>query len=246
MGLVSFFYTPYDPNKMNIANKLAPPSTLHLLGTDQFGRDVLSRVMVGANLILIVGIGSVLFSFVIGILLGSLSGFYGGPIDLIIMKLTETQMAFPGLLLALMLISIFTSHLGILILAIGMMNTPRFTRIVRSGFLQYRNEAFIEAARAVGLTNLRIITVHILPNLLPDLLVTASFSFATAILSEAGLSYLGLGVNPPFASWGRMLSEAQVYMVQAPLLAFVPGSLITCVVLGFNFIADGLRKLLND
>jgi peptide/nickel transport system permease protein len=246
IALVSLFYTPYDPNKMDMANKLSAPSLTHLFGTDQFGRDVLSRIMVGANLVFIIGIGSVMISLLIGILLGALSGFYGKALDAIIMKFVEVQMAFPGVLLALMLISIFTSHLGILIVAIALMNTPRFTRIVRSGFLQYKNAMFVEAARAIGLTPLRIMVVHILPNLLPDLFITAALSFATAILSEAGLSYLGLGVNPPFASWGKMLNEAQLYMIQAPLLALLPGSFITLVVLGFNFIADGLRKLLND
>lgn len=244
IGLISFVYTPYDPNAMDIASKLAPPSSMHLLGTDQFGRDVLSRIMVGANLIFIIGLSSVLIALIIGGILGALSGYYGGVLDAILMKIIEAKMAFPGVLLALMIISIFSPSVTNIIIAISIMNIPRFTRVIRSGYIQYRHAEFIEAARAIGIRDLRIMSVHILPNIMPSILVTASLSFATAILSEAGLSYLGLGVNPPFASWGKMLNEAQLYMIQAPLTALIPGIMITLVVLGFNFIADGLRKAL--
>lgn len=244
MALVSFFYTPYDPNAMDIVIKLEPPSASHLLGTDQFGRDVLSRIMVGSRLVLVVGISTVLISLLIGGGLGILAGYYGGIVDTLIMKLIEIKMAFPGTLLALMLIAILQPSISIIILALSIMNIPRFTRVIRSGYLQYKNATFVEAARALGLSHARIMLVHILPNISSSIYVTMALSFSSAILAEAGLSYLGLGLQPPLASWGKMLNEAQPYMVQSPLLAIIPGIMITLIVLGFNLLSDGLRKRL--
>lgn len=245
MALISFFYTPYDPNAMDITNKLQPPSLTHLFGTDQFGRDVLSRIMIGSQLVLLVGVGVVTLSLVIGGCLGILAGYYGGVVDGLIMKLIEIKMAFPGTLLALMLIAIASPSVGIIILALSIMNIPRFTRVVRSGYLQYKNATFVEAAKVLGLPTSRIMLVHILPNISSSIYVTAALSFSSAILSEAGLSYLGLGLQPPLASWGKMLNEAQPYMIQAPLLAIIPGIMITIIVLGFNLLSDGLRRNLS-
>ncbi len=242
LALISLVYTPYDPEAMDIVNKLSPPSLTHLLGTDQFGRDVLSRIMSGSQTVFIIGFGTVIISLLIGSLLGILSGYYGGWIDTLIMKLIESQMAFPGTLLALMLISIFKPNLWVIILALSLMNTPRFTRIVRGGYLQYRHTDFVLAAEVAGLPTSKIMLRHILPNISTSLLVTSSLSFATAILSEAGLSYLGLGLQPPLASWGKMLGEAQVFMLHSPLLAVIPGVMITLTVIGFNLIAEGIRK----
>lgn len=242
MAIISLFYTPFDPNKMDIANKLQSPSTTHLLGTDQFGRDVLSRIMVGSRLIFLVGFCTVGLSLLIGGTLGALAGYYGGLLDDLLMKIIEAKMAFPGVLLALMLISIFSPSVWIIILALGIMNIPRFTRVVRSGYIQYKDAEFVQAAHLIGLSDLRIMLVHILPNISSSILVTCALSFGTAILSEAGLSYLGLGLQPPYASWGKMLNEAQAFMLQSPLTAIIPGIMITLVVLGFNLIADGLRK----
>lgn len=242
IAIISLFYTPYDPNAMDIANKLKPPSTVHLLGTDQFGRDVLSRMMVGSQVVLLVGFSTVLISLILGGLLGILAGFYGGIVDTLIMKLIEIKMAFPGTLLALMLIAIWGPSVSMIILALSIMNMPRFTRVVRSGYLQYKNATFVEAAQVLGLSNARIMLIHILPNISSSIYVTAALAFASAILSEAGLSYLGLGLQPPLASWGKMLNEAQPYMIQSPFLAIIPGIMITLIVLGFNLLADGLRK----
>lgn len=243
LALTSFFYTPYDPEAMDIINKLQAPSFIHLMGTDQFGRDVLSRIMVGARLIFVIGISTVCFSLLIGGLLGIASGYFGGFVDTLIMKLIEVKMAFPGTLLALMLIALWGSNMPMIIVALSIMNIPRFTRIVRSGYLQYRNTTFVEAAITGGINPFRIMFVHILPNLASSIYITATLSFASAILSEAGLSYLGLGLQPPLASWGKMLGEAQPYMLQAPYLAIFPGIMITLVVLGFNLLADGVRRL---
>ncbi|MEG0502615.1 MAG: ABC transporter permease, partial [Cellulosilyticaceae bacterium] len=244
MAIISLFYTPYDPNKMDLVNKFQTPSALHLLGTDQFGRDVLSRIMVGSKLIFLVGVSSVGIALIIGTTLGALGGYYGGLLDDLLMKVIEANLAFPGVLLALMLISIFSPSIWIIILALSIMNTPRFTRVVRSGYIQYKHAEFVEAARVTGISDLRIILVHILPNISSSILVTSALSFGTSILSEAGLSYLGLGLQPPHASWGKMLNESQGFMLQSPLTAIIPGVLITLIVLGFNLIADGLRKKL--
>ncbi|MEF9960283.1 MAG: ABC transporter permease [Niameybacter sp.] len=243
MALLSFFYTPYDPNAMEITAKLQAPSLTHLLGTDQFGRDVLSRIMAGSRLVLVIGLCTVTLALVLGGLLGILAGYFGGWVDRFIMKFIEVKMAFPGTLLALMLISLWGSNVVMIILALSLMNVPRFTRVVRSGYLQYRSTTFVEAGVAIGLPNWRIMFVHILPNLSSNIYITAALSFASAILSEAGLSYLGLGLQPPLASWGKMLGEAQPYMLQAPYLAIIPGVMITLAVLGFNLLADGLRKI---
>lgn len=242
MAVISLFYTPFDPNKMDIVNKFQAPSATHLLGTDQFGRDILSRIMVGSKLIFLVGFSTVGISLLIGGTLGALAGYYGGLLDDILMKIIEAKMAFPGVLLALMLISIFSPSVWIIILALSIMNIPRFTRVVRSGYIQYKDAEFIQAAHVIGLSHLRIMLVHILPNIASSILVTCALSFGTTILSEAGLSYLGLGLQPPHASWGKMLNEAQGFMLQSPLTAIIPGVMITLVVLGFNLIADGLRK----
>ncbi|MGL5676504.1 MAG: ABC transporter permease [Cellulosilyticaceae bacterium] len=244
IAVVSLFYTPFDPNAMELTNKLAAPSLTHLLGTDQFGRDILSRIMVGARLVFLVGISSVILPLIMGGILGILSGYYGGIVDTIIMKIIEAKMALPGTLLALVLISVFSPSVWIIIVALSIMNIPRFTRVVRSGVLQYKHAEFVDAARATGLTNTRIMFVHILPNIASSIYVTCALSFSSAILSEAGLSYLGLGLQPPLASWGKMLGEAQTYMLQAPHLAIIPGIMITLVVLAGNLLADGLRRQL--
>ncbi|MGL4346032.1 MAG: ABC transporter permease [Cellulosilyticaceae bacterium] len=242
IALLSLFYTPYDPNAMDLANKLQSPTLTHLLGTDQFGRDILSRIMIGSQLVFIVGISSVVCSLLVGGILGALAGYYGGLLDDVLMKIIEAKMAFPGVLLALMLIAIFGAHLSIMILALSIMNIPRFTRMIRSGYIQYREAEFVVAAKTLGISDLRIMHRHILPNVSQDIWVTCALSFSSAILAEAGLSYLGLGVQPPFASWGKMLNEAQAFMLQAPLAALIPGFMITLMVIGFNFLADGLQR----
>ena len=244
MAFISLFYTPYDPTAMALTNKLAAPSATNWLGTDQFGRDVLSRIMSGSQLVFLVGCLSVVLPLLIGGLLGIFAGYYGGAVDAFIMKIIEAKMAFPGTLLALMLIAVFSPGVWTIILALSIMNIPRFTRVLRGGVMQYKNAEFVDAAHALGLKHSRIMFVHILPNIASSIFVTCALSFSTAILSEAGLSYLGLGLQPPLASWGKMLGEAQTYMLQAPLLAIIPGLLITLIVLAGNLIADGLRKAL--
>ena len=241
--VVGFFYMPYDPDVMDTEHELQFFSAAHPLGTDQFGRDILSRIMEGTRVSFLVGALTVVFGLVVGGAVGAVAGYYGGKIDEVIMKLIDTQMAFPGVLLALMLIAVFGNSLQNLIFALGIMSIPRFARISRSGFIKYRDAEFIKAARSRGAVDGRIIFLHILPNIVPELIVTSSLGFAGAVMSEAGLSYLGLGIKPPTPSFGRMLSEAQAEILQAGWYVLVPAAAITLLVMGFNLIGDALQEV---
>lgn len=203
----------------------------------------MSRIMEGTRVSFLVGALTVAFGLVVGGMVGALAGYYGGKIDEVIMKLIDTQMAFPGILLALMLIAVFGNSLQNLILALGVMSIPRFARITRSGFIKYRDAEFIKAARSRGAGDGRIIFRHILPNIVPELIVTSSLGFAGAVMSEAGLSYLGLGIQPPTPSFGKMLSEAQGEILQAGWYVLVPAAAITLLVMGFNLIGDALQEV---
>ena len=241
--VVGFFYMPYDPDVMDTEHELQFFSAAHPLGTDQFGRDILSRIMEGTRVSFLVGALTVVFGLLVGGAVGAVAGYYGGKIDEVIMKLIDTQMAFPGVLLALMLIAVFGNSLQNLIFALGIMSIPRFARITRSGFIKYRDAEFIKAARSRGAGDGRIIFLHILPNIVPELIVTSSLGFAGAVMSEAGLSYLGLGIQPPTPSFGKMLSEAQAEILQAGWYVLVPAAAITLLVMDFNLIGDALQEV---
>lgn len=241
--VVGFFYMPYDPDVMDTEHELQFFSAAHPLGTDQFGRDILSRIMEGTRVSFLVGALTVVFGLLVGGAVGAVAGYYGGKIDEVIMKLIDTQMAFPGVLLALMLIAVFGNSLQNLIFALGIMSIPRFARITRSGFIKYRDAEFIKAARSRGARDGRIVFLHILPNIVPELIVTSSLGFAGAVMSEAGLSYLGLGIQPPTPSFGKMLSEAQAEILQAGWYVLVPAAAITLLVMGFNLIGDALQEV---
>ena len=241
--VVGFFYMPYDPDVMDTEHELQFFSAAHPLGTDQFGRDILSRIMEGTRVSFLVGALTVVFGLLVGGAVGAVAGYYGGKIDEVIMKLIDTQMAFPGVLLALVLIAVFGNSLQNLIFALGIMSIPRFARITRSGFIKYRDAEFIKAARSRGAGDGRIIFLHILPNIVPELIVTSSLGFAGAVMSEAGLSYLGLGIQPPTPSFGKMLSEAQAEILQAGWYVLVPAAAITLLVMGFNLIGDALQEV---
>ncbi len=240
---VSLFYLPYDPNEMNTKAIFQHPSFAHPLGTDNFGRDILSRVMKGSQVAFLVGLSSVSIGLVIGLVLGALAGYAGGWVDEGIMRVIDAQMAFPGVILALVIITVFGTGTFNTALALGITAVPRFTRITRAGFLQIKNLDYIKAARSWGVPTPRLMALHILPNMVSPLLVTMSLGIAGAILSEAGLSYLGLGIQPPHPSWGKMLFEAQAFLLTHPWYAFIPGAMITATVLGFNLLGDGLRDL---
>lgn len=241
--LVSFVYLPFDPNQMNTKQKFQLPSFVHPLGTDNFGRDILSRVMKGSQSAFLVGFSSVAIGLVFGLIFGALAGYMGGMADELVMRITDAQMAFPGVILALVIITVFGSGTLNTAIALGITTIPRFCRITRAGFMQIKELDYIKAARSRGASALRLMALHILPNMLSPLLVTASLGFATAILAEAGLSYLGLGIQPPEPSWGMMLYEAQGFLLTNPWYAIIPGCMITIIVLGFNLLGDGLRDV---
>lgn len=241
--LVSIFYTPYDVTEMNIKEKLLRPSSTHLLGTDHFGRDIFSRIMKGSQTAFLVGILGVTIGLVFGILIGAVAGYFGGLIDEVLMRIMDAMLAFPGILFALMFVAVFGVGIKNTMLALGIMAIPKYARITRSGFLQVKELMYIELAKVIGVSPLRIMFVHILPNVVSPLIVAASMGFASAVLAEAGLSYIGLGVQPPNPSWGRMLSESQLYLLKAPYYALAPGIMITLSVFGFNLLGDGIRDL---
>ncbi|GGA65025.1 ABC transporter permease [Ornithinibacillus halotolerans] len=241
--VVSFFYTPYDVNEMEVANKLQPPSSAHWFGTDEFGRDIFSRIMVGTQTAFFVGVVSVSIGMTFGIIIGGVAGYFGGWIDEIIMRVIDALMAFPGIILALMLVAVFGTGMLNTSIALGLMAIPGIARIARSGFLQSKDLEYVQAARLTGLSSWKIMFKHILPNVASPLIVAASIAFAVAMLAEAGLSYLGLGVQPPDPSWGRMLKDSQSYMVSAPWYTYAPGVVITLLVLGFYMLSNAVRDL---
>lgn len=244
-AFLSVFYTPHDPNRMNLSKRFQPPGPANFLGTDQYGRDILSRVMKGAVNSLVVGWVAVGIGMGFGVLLGSLAAYWMGWKDEGVMRLADVLYGFPAVLSAILITSIFGPGITNSMVAIGIFNIPIFARLTRGASLSVWQRDYVTSARAVGQTNKAIIWHTILPNILSPLIVQGTVQLAIAILAEAALSYLGLGTQPPHASWGRMLSEAQTFMEVSPWLAIFPGLAIAWAVLGFNLLGDGLRDLLD-
>jgi len=240
-SLVGLFYTPDDPYRAHLAQRLQAPSARHIMGTDGFGRDVLSRILKGANLALAVGVVSVAIASVFGCLTGLIAGYFRGWIGAILMRVTDFLLAFPLILLALTMIATLGPGLGKVMLAVGIATMPRFARMMQSETLSVSKREFITAARAVGATKWRIVLRHVLPNSLSSVLVMATLYVSTAILTEASLSYLGLGPAPPTPTWGTMINDASSVLRTAPWVAFFPALAITIAVLGFSLAGDGLR-----
>ncbi|MFN7154132.1 MAG: ABC transporter permease [Acidovorax sp.] len=244
-AVLSLVWTPWSPYEMDLASKLQPPSGSHWLGTDAFGRDVASLLLVGARNSILVGVIAVGIGLTIGTALGLLAAAKRGWVEELIMRLADFTFAFPAILSAIMLTAVFGAGIVNSIIAIGIFNIPTFARVTRASANAVWSREYILASRACGKGSWRITLEHVLPNILSVLIVQATIQFAIAILAEAALSYLGLGTQPPQPSWGRMLSEAQTLMFQAPLLAVWPGVAIALAVLGLNLLGDGLRDLLD-
>lgn len=245
MALLSFVWTPHPATEIDVPNKLQPPSMTHWLGTDSLGRDIVSQLIVGARASIAVGLIAVGIGIVAGVALGLLAAARRGWVEEAVMRLADFGLAFPALLTAIMLAAIYGPGLITSIVAIGIFNIPEFARITRASANAVWSREFVLAARACGKGALRITLEHVLPNIASVLIVQATIRFAIAILAEAGLSYLGLGTQPPTPSWGRMLGEGQSMMYQAPMLAVWPGLAIVLSVLGLNLMGDGLRDLLD-
>lgn len=234
---------PYDPLFMSRGEELSPPSARHLLGTDEFGRDLLSRVIYGARVSLAVGFGGVLTAALFGVLLGLLSG-YAGPgsvLDTVVMRAMDTLLAFPAILIGIIIIVILGASALNVAVAVAFAHTPLITRLVRAEVLRERERDYVQAARALGAAQGRILFRHLLPNTAGVIVVQIATSLAVAILLEAALSFLGLGTRPPAPSWGAMLRDAQTYLRQAPWYALAPGVALTLLIVGINFFADALR-----
>ncbi|MEW9677172.1 ABC transporter permease [Lentibacillus sp. L22] len=241
--IISFFYTPYDVNAMHVSDKLQGPSATHWFGTDKFGRDILSRVMVGTQTGFLVGAIVVTMGLILGTLIGGIAGYKGGWIDEIMMRCIDGLMAFPGIILAIMIVAVFGTGILNTSIALGILATPGIARIARSGFMQQKELEYVEAAKSIGLHPVKIVFREILPNIYSPLIVAGSVAFAIALLAEASLSYLGLGVQPPDPSLGYMLKESQEYLSTSPWYALAPGITITMIVLGFYMLSNGVRDM---
>ncbi|MEH7076492.1 ABC transporter permease [Neobacillus drentensis] len=254
LGIVVFFIiiaiiapiiAPYSFKDQVLADRMLPPSSEHWFGTDDFGRDIFSRIVYGARISLWVGFFSVLGSVVAGTLLGIVAGYYGRWVDAIISRIFDIMLAFPSILLAIAVVSILGPSLQNALIAIAVINIPNFGRLVRSKVLSVKQEEYIMAARAVGMKDTRILLHHILPNSISPVIVQATLAIATAIIEAAALGFLGMGAQAPTPEWGKMLADSKNYITQAPWTLFFPGIAIMLTVLGFNLMGDGLRDILD-
>ncbi len=244
-ALVAPWLVPFDPASQQLALRLEGPSAHHWFGLDELGRDIFSRVLLGARVSLFVGLVVVSVSAVAGMAIGSIAGYFGGRIDQAISRLMDVLLAFPGLLLAIALVAVLGPSLGNVVLALTVIGWVGYARLVRGQVLRAREFEYVVAARALGASTWRTLTRHVLPTALPAVTVQATLGMATAILSEASLSFLGLGVQPPTPSWGTMINGGRSHLLDAPHLTIFPGIFLALVVLGFNFLGDGLRDRLD-
>jgi peptide/nickel transport system permease protein len=242
---IGFFWMPYDPIAIDLAHPLAPPSWAHWFGTDQFGRDVASRAMLGARISVSIALGTMALGIAAGTVVGLLAGFLRGWTEKLLMGASDVILAFPGILLALALIAVMGASGGSIILALGIAYLPSVARVVRSAVLSIREREYVEAARVSGDSQFYFMLRHVLPNALPPIIVLATSLFAWVILSESALSFLGVGVPPPAPSWGNMLSDARPYMDRAEWLSIVPGLCIMLSLLGINMLGDAIRDWLD-
>lgn len=245
VALFAPIISPYDPNEINLGASLQSPSSQHLLGTDRMGRDILTRIIYGTRISLLVGVIAVGISGLLGVIFGTLAGYYGGYVDGIIMRIVDVLLAFPSILLAIALVAVLGASLFNIMLAIGIVNWVGYARVVRGEFLSLKNKEFVSAARAMGANTFRIIFKHMLPNCIAPIIVMATLGMAGAIITESSLSFLGLGVQPPTPSWGEMLNTGRQIIRQAWWVSTFPGIAIMLAVLSFNILGDGLRDALD-
>lgn len=245
ISVINLFYTPYGPLDVNIHTRYAPPSLQHWFGTDEFGRDVFSRIVAGAGVSMTVSICSVLFALSAGTVIGTVSGFFGGWLDRIVMVFIDALMAFPGLLLALGIMVVLGPSKWGVVLALGLAYTPSVTRIARGGALTLRQRDFVVASQTMGNGSLWTLCRHVLPNSMAPLLVFSTSLFGSALLAESALSFLGLGVPPPSPTWGGMLADSRTAIDHAIWLVVFPGASISLALLGINLFGDGVRDLLD-
>ena len=243
MAITAVFWTPYDPGSMSALTKFSPPSLVHIFGTDNFGRDIFSRVMEGSGATLAIAAATVFISAAVGITIGGLTGYYNGVLDAVLMRLNDAVSAFPSILLALVIIRFMGPGKHNIIITLSILFVPSFARTARGEFARLKNLDFVHSARLMGASNARIIFRHMLPNALPVLLSSIAIGFNNAVLAEASMSFLGIGVQPHESSLGRMLSEAQAYLVTAPWYAVSVGIVIVLTILGFSMLGDGLERL---
>ncbi|MFC0522062.1 nickel transporter permease [Pontibacillus salicampi] len=236
---------PYDYAKTNLIERLQAPSSSHWLGTDDFGRDILSRIIYGARISLWVGFSCVIGSVIVGCTLGIVAGYYGKWVDIIISRVFDILLAFPSILLAIAIVAILGPDLQNALIAIAVINVPNFGRLIRSKVLSVKEEEYITAAKSIGMSDYRILWRHVLPNSMTPVIVQGTLAIATAIIEVAALSFLGLGAQSPDVDWGKMLADSKQYLVQAPWTMIFPGIAIMLTVLGFNLMGDGLRDALD-
>ena len=245
VAVLAPWLAPYDPGAQALDSGLSGPSRAHWLGQDRLGRDLLSRLVYGARISVAVGLGTVSLSLLIGLLVGAASGFFGGKVDNVLMRLADVLLAFPGILLAIAITSVLGPSLRNVLIALCALGWVGYARLIRGQILKVKEMEFVQSAKAVGSPPVRLLLVHILPNAISPVIVEATFGIARAIVAEAGLSFLGLGVNPPTPSWGAMISEGRHFLFVAPHLTTVPGLAIMATVMAFNFLGDGLRDAMD-
>jgi peptide/nickel transport system permease protein len=246
MAISAPYISPFSSDSMDFSSMMSPPGVNgHLIGTDQYGRDIFTRILYGSRISLMVGIIAVGIGASFGILLGVIAGYFGGVWDALIMRVVDAMLSFPYILLAIAMMAVLGPGLFNAMLAIGIVMTPNFARIVRGNVLSIKEEEFIVASKILGASNSRVIVSHVLPNILHIIIVYGSLNFAGAIISEATLSFLGIGIQPPTPSWGSMLRDAQSYLQVDPYMSIFPGTAILISSLGFNLLGDGLRDILD-
>jgi peptide/nickel transport system permease protein len=244
-ALVGPFIAPYDPADQTLADRLSAPSGAHPLGLDELGRDILSRILVGGRVSLLVSVSVVTVSSAVGLLVGLLAGYLGGRVDFVVSRIIDVMMAFPGILLAIALVAVRGPSLGNVVFALSVIGWVGYARVVRGQVLKLRELEFVQAARALGAGLPRVLLRHVLPATLPAVVVQGTLGMASAIIAEASLSFLGLGVQPPTPSWGSMLDAGRLHLLDAPHLTLFPGLAIAFVVVGFNLLGDGLRDYIS-